>query len=73
MCSEQLPLAVATNIKVYFPIRRLKAFKNTHADKTWILTNFTFQGADPDGEDPDGNKLMNTTSNEKIKSMLKNV
>jgi len=29
-------------------------------------------GADPDGEDPDGKKLMNVTSNEKIKSMLKN-
>lgn len=73
MCSEQLPLAAATNIKVYFPIRRLKTVKNTRADKTWILTYFTSQGADPDGEDPDGNKLMNTTSNEKIKSMLKNV
>lgn len=59
-------------VKVYFPIRRFKAFKKTHADKTCILTYFTFQGADPDGEDPDGNKLTNITSNEKIKSMLKN-
>jgi len=34
----------------------------------WIL-----QGADPDGEDPEGNKLMDTVKDEAIKSMLKNV
>lgn len=29
-------------------------------------------GADPDGEDPDGKKLMDTAKDEKIKTMLKN-
>ena len=30
------------------------------------------QGADPDGDDPEGNKLMDTVKDEAIKTMLKN-
>ena len=45
------------------------------ASSPTFATHFFFwisQGADPDGEDPEGNKLMDTVKDDAIKSMLKN-
>ena len=44
-----------------------KHVRRIHSFVCWI-----FQGADPDGQDPEGKKLMDTVKDDKIKSMLKN-
>ncbi|KAJ7327811.1 hypothetical protein OS493_026090 [Desmophyllum pertusum] len=41
-------------------------------ENTNLVEYLLQMGADPDGQDPEGKKLMDTVKDDKIKSMLKN-